>query len=124
MELRVKKLLDNFENYDCFYIHIKGADPFGHEGLPESKKRTIEGIDKCFFDEFLKKINLENITICVTSDHSTPCSLHAHSADSVPLLIYDNNFKPDSVEKFGESFCKNGSIGKIKATELMSILMK
>ena len=124
MEVRVRKLLDNLENYDCFYIHIKGADPFGHGGLPESKKRTIEGIDKWFFDELLKKIDLENTTICVTSDHSTPCSLKAHSADPVPLLISGNNFKPDSVEKFGESFCKNGSIGKIKATQLMSILIK
>jgi len=122
-EVRVKKLLDNFENYDCFYVHIKGADPFGHGGIPESKKRIIEGMDKWFFGELLKKISLENTTVCVTSDHSTPCSLKAHSVDPVPLLISGHNFKPDSVEKFGESFCKNGSIGKIKATQLMSILM-
>lgn len=124
MEVRGRKLLDNFEDYDCFYIHIKGADPFGHGGLPESKKRIIEGIDKWFFGGLLEKINLENTTICVTSDHSTPCSLKAHSADPVPLLISGNNFRPDPVEKFGESFCKNGSIGRIKATRLMSILMK
>lgn len=123
MEVRVRKLLDNFENYDCFYVHIKGADPFGHGGLPEAKKRIIGGIDKYFFGELLKKIDLEKTTICVTSDHSTPCSLKAHSADPVPLLISGPNFKPDSVEKFGESFCKDGTIGRIKATQLMSILM-
>jgi 2,3-bisphosphoglycerate-independent phosphoglycerate mutase len=123
MQVRVRKLLDNFEDYDCFYVHIKGADPFGHVGLPEAKKKIIEGIDKWFFGELLKKINLGNTKVCVTSDHSTPCSLKAHSADPVPLLISGHNLKPDSVEKFGENFCKKGNIGRIKATQLMSILM-
>jgi 2,3-bisphosphoglycerate-independent phosphoglycerate mutase len=124
MKIRVKKLLDVLENYDCFYLHIKGADPFGHAGLPQAKKRVIEGIDKWFFGKLLEEIELKKTIVCVTSDHSTPCGLRAHSADPVPLLISGKGIEPDSVEKFGESFCKNGSIERIKATKLISILMK
>jgi len=124
MEIRVKELLKNFYNYDCFYLHIKGPDPFGHAGLPEKKKRVIEGIDKWFFEELLNNINLNETIVCVTSDHSTPCSLKAHSSDTVPVLISGGKIKSDPLDKFGESFCKKGSIKKIKATELINILMR
>ena len=124
MKIRVEKLLKKIKRYDCIYIHIKGADPFGHAGLPKSKKKVIEEIDKWFFGKILKKIKLDNTVICVTSDHSTPCTLKAHSADSVPLLISGGNIESDNIEKFGESFCRKGSIGKIKATELLPMLME
>jgi len=120
---RFNEMIKNFDDFDCFYFHLKGADPFGHRGMVQQKKKMIEALDKYFFKKIIEGVNLENTTVCVTSDHSTPCSLKAHSADPVPLLISGHNFKPDSVKKFGESFCKNGSIGKIKATQLMSILM-
>jgi len=123
MQIRANELMNHFKDYDCFYIHIKGADPFGHAGLPESKKKVIEEIDKWFFGEIIDYIN-DDIVIAVTSDHCTACSLKAHSADPVPLLISGGGIKPDSVERFGESFCKKGSIGRIKATELMFMLMK
>jgi len=123
-ETRFNEMVKNFDDFDCFYFHLKGADPFGHRGMVQKKKKMIEALDKYFFKKIIEKINLENITIVVTTDHCTPCSLHAHSADPVPLLISGPNFEPDSVEKFGESFCKNGGIGRIKATQLMSILIE
>jgi len=122
--IRSKKLLKNIKKYDCFYVHLKGADPFGHAGLPDKKKKVIECLDKYFFGKILKKINLKETLICVTTDHCTACDISAHAPDPVPLLISGNDLTPDSTDKFGESFCKNGSIGKIKGTELMSILMR
>lgn len=125
MQIRASELINHFKDYDCFYVHIKGADPFGHAGLPEAKKKVIEGIDKWFFGEILHYIySMNNTVITVTSDHCTACSIKAHAADPVPLLISGNGLEPDSVEGFGESFCKKGSIGRIKATELMFMLMK
>jgi 2,3-bisphosphoglycerate-independent phosphoglycerate mutase len=124
MKIRVEKLLKRLEKYDCIYIHLKGPDPFGHAGLPKLKMKVIEEIDRWFFGEILKRINLEETIISVTSDHSTPCSLKSHSADPVPLLISGGKIDSDGTEKFGESFCKKGSIGRIRATELLPLLMK
>jgi 2,3-bisphosphoglycerate-independent phosphoglycerate mutase len=122
--VRFKEMIKNFNDFDCFYFHLKGADPFGHRGMVQQKKKMIEALDKYFFKKIVERIDLKNTTVVVTTDHCTVCSLRAHTADPVPLLISGYGIEPDSVEKFGESFCKKGSIGKIKATELMSILMR
>jgi len=123
-KIRFKEMIKNFDDFDCFYFHLKGADPFGHRGMVQQKKKMIEALDKYFFKKIVERIDLNSTTIVVTTDHCTSCSLRAHTADSVALLISGYGTKPDSVKKFGESFCKRGSIGKIKATELMSILMR
>ena len=52
----------------------------------------IEHIDKTLF-KFLKDFAPpKKIKIVVTADHSTPSKLKAHSADPVPVLLY--NAKP------------------------------
>ena len=121
--IRFKEMIKKFDDFDCFYFHLKGADPFGHRDMVQQKKKMIEALDKYFFKKIVERIDLKNATVVVTTDHCTSCSLRAHTADPVPLLISGYDIKPDSVEKFGESFCKKGSIGKIKATGLMNILM-
>jgi len=122
--IRSEALLKNINNYDGIYVHLKGADPFGHAGLPNKKKKVIECLDKYFLGEILKKINLKKTIICITTDHCTACNIGAHASDPVPLLLSGNDVRTDSNDKFGESFCKKGSIGKIKGTELMSIIMR
>jgi 2,3-bisphosphoglycerate-independent phosphoglycerate mutase len=122
MKIRVSELLKNLNSYDSFYFHIKGADPFGHAGMPEAKKAIIEAIDKWFFEKLLTSIDLKNTAICVTSDHTTACSVGAHTADPVPVLISGNGIKPDKVIRFGESFCRKGSLGTFKATKFLSLI--
>jgi 2,3-bisphosphoglycerate-independent phosphoglycerate mutase len=88
------------------------------------KKRLIEMIDKHFFAELLRKINLSDCLICVTADHSTPCVLRTHSDDPVPVLISGNKMRGDKVSKFSEAECVKGSLGILqKGTQLMPMLM-
>lgn len=122
--LRVEKLLELLPSFDCFYIHIKGPDEPAHDGKFELKKQMISLIDKHFFGELLRKVRLEDIVICVTADHSTPCALKAHSDDPVPLLIFKQRLGSDSVSQFSEKECKNGSLGILESgTELMPKLI-
>jgi 2,3-bisphosphoglycerate-independent phosphoglycerate mutase len=123
-KLRVKKLLGLLSDYDCFYIHIKGPDEPGHDGDFNLKASTISIIDKYFFGELLPNLDPEEFVICVTSDHSTPCELKAHSDDPVPVLISGDKIKGDNLKKFSERECKNGSLGILKCgTELMPKLI-
>jgi 2,3-bisphosphoglycerate-independent phosphoglycerate mutase len=122
--LRVKRLLEILPLYDCVYIHIKSPDEPGHDGDFMLKKRLIEMIDKHFFAELLRKINLSDCLICVTADHSTPCMLRTHSDDPVPVLISGNKMRGDKVSKFSEAECVKGSLGILqKGTQLMPMLM-
>ena len=109
--LRVKKLLRMLPLHDCFYLHIKGPDEPGHDGKPHLKAQLIAIVDKHFFGNLLPRIRLEDYVICVTSDHSTPCKLKAHSDDPVPLLISGNKIKGDEVQIFSEKECRKGSLG-------------
>ncbi len=123
--LRVEKLLNLLKSFDCFYIHLKGPDEPGHDGDFKQKAQIISAIDQFFFGKLLSGIDLRETLICVTADHSTPCSLKAHSDDPVPLLITGLNVKADGLRKFSESECKKGSLGLLRrGTELVPLLMR
>ncbi|MFH1311522.1 MAG: alkaline phosphatase family protein [Nanoarchaeota archaeon] len=95
-------LRKNFKNFDYAYIHIKETDLPGHDNKPVEKKLMLEYIDKTLF-AFLKDFAPpKKIKIVVTGDHSTPCKLKAHSADSVPVLFY--NDKPPKPKNIFASF--------------------
>ena len=123
--IRIRKLMENYSSYDCFYIHIKGPDEPGHDGDYRRKVEIIEQIDKFFFGALLSRIDLKENLICVTADHSTPCILKAHSDDPVPLLIAGGKVKPDGIKRFSEEACKKGSLGVIsKGSDLIPLLME
>ena len=122
--LGATKLLEILSSYDCFYIHIKGPDEPAHDGNCRLKTEFIATIDRDFLGDLLKKIDSRDYVICVTADHSTPCSLKAHSDTPVPLLISGDKIQGDKASKFSEKECKRGSLGLLKhGYELMPILM-
>jgi 2,3-bisphosphoglycerate-independent phosphoglycerate mutase len=124
-KIRLEKLFEILPSYDCFYIHIKGPDEPGHDGNFKLKTQLIATIDKHFIAKILQEIDLTDHVICVTSDHSTPCRLKAHSDDPVPLLISGGRTQPDKVQRFSEKDCKNGELNVLlHGTELMPKLIK
>jgi len=108
---------------DVLYTHIKGPDEPGHDGEPERKREVIEMIDRYFFSTLLPSVDLSKDVVAVTADHSTPCSLRAHSDDPVPLLIAGANLKADGIKHFSERDCIEGTLGTINGPELMPKLM-
>jgi len=118
MQFVRKQLADNWNNYDCFYIHIKETDVPGHDGLPLHKRKMIEAIDEMLFS-FLRK---KKVSLCVTSDHTTPCKLRMHSGDAVPFLIFGKG--KDSVKRFDEKSCRKGVLRKIYAKNLLKQVLE
>ncbi len=110
--------------YDGLYIHIKGPDEPAHDGEYKKKRESIEAIDKYFFKPLLAKVDLKDSIIAVTADHSTPCSLKAHSDDPVPLLICGGGIKPDGSMSFSEKVAKQGSLGELLGKDLLGTLIK
>mgnify|MGYP001770632082 CR=1 FL=1 len=112
LEIEAKLVLDNMEDYDAIYVHLKGPDEPGHDGDLEGKVKAIEDIDRYFFRNILDGINIDETLVIVTSDHSTPWSLKAHSDDPVPVM-FSNPRLPESRRSFNELEFKGGSLGVI-----------
>ncbi|MDD2909872.1 MAG: 2,3-bisphosphoglycerate-independent phosphoglycerate mutase [Candidatus Pacebacteria bacterium] len=107
-----------FQEYDFVFLHIKGTDVCSHDGRFEDKKNFIEKIDqhlKAFLD-------IKDLLIVVTGDHSTPSQLKEHSCDYVPILIYGNG--KDKTMSFSEKEANNGELGLLKGEELMTLICK
>jgi 2,3-bisphosphoglycerate-independent phosphoglycerate mutase len=84
LKAKFKATKKALKEYDFVFLHIKGTDVCSHDGKYEAKQAFIENIDQYFKD----LLNIKNLLIVVTGDHSTPSKLKEHSCDPVPLLIY------------------------------------
>jgi 2,3-bisphosphoglycerate-independent phosphoglycerate mutase len=106
--------------YDAVYVHIKGPDEYGHDGDAKGKKKSIEEIDRRFFDPLLDSINIENTAVAISGDHSTPCIKKGHSDDPVPLLLACKMIKHDNSARFAESYAAKGSLGVMQGYEVLN----
>lgn len=111
---RLKATLDLLRRVDAVYVHLKGPDEPGHDGLVKEKAEAIEAIDSLFVAQLLEEISLEETAMIVTADHATPPRAKAHTDDPVPVLIHLPGVKPDGVSRFTERECSRGSLGVVE----------
>jgi len=119
IEDELATLKRNYADYDFFFIHIKGTDLAGEDGDFDEKVRVIEQVDKAL----PSLMRLEPDVIVVTGDHSTPALLKEHSWHPVPVLLYSKWCRPDKVNRFSESACILGGLGRFPATQIMPLAM-
>jgi len=103
-------------NDSIVYVHIKGPDEFGHDGDVVGKTRCVERIDRDFFSVAVGR--LDEMTIGVSCDHATPCTLAMHSSDPVPLLI-SSKAQGDGM-RFTEKGAAAGSLGLMRGREVLA----
>jgi len=119
-----KIAVDALGRFDCLYVHIKGPDEPGHDGNCIEKKNVIEAIDAHYFGPLITKLDLRSHIVCVTSDLCTVCEMKAHSALAVPLLMSGGSIKPDGSMSFSEKTAKLGSLGEMRARDILPLLVK
>jgi 2,3-bisphosphoglycerate-independent phosphoglycerate mutase len=119
---RARKAMELARNHDLVYVHLKGPDEPGHDGDFNGKRKSIEDIDAGFFGELG---SLEPSVICVTADHSTPCSAKGHTDDPVPILLLRPRVSPDGSMRFTEFYGRAGKLGTLRhGYEILSIITK
>ncbi|MEM0118285.1 MAG: alkaline phosphatase family protein [Conexivisphaerales archaeon] len=122
-EKKVKLTLESLKKSDVVYLHLKGPDEFGHDGMFEQKKEAIEEIDEMYFGPLLRQVG-DDVVIAVSADHATPCELKAHSDDPVPLMISNSSLGRDGLKRFTESNSKLGSLGLLKGVDVLGLIIK
>ena len=109
----------NYANHDFFYIHYKPADAAGEDGDFQAMVVALEELDKLIPD----LVALKPETLVIAGDHSTPSILGGHGWQPVPLLVNSRYTPGEGVHSFDEYAFRYGSLGIIKATEVMLLAL-
>ena len=110
--------------YDFVYVHLKGPDEPGHDGLYDLKRQRIEEIDAGFFSHLRQAAKLQKTVLCVTCDHSTPWKDKGHSGDPVPVLVAGGSTKPDGSTRFTETNASAGHFDKMERGSMLLLRLK
>jgi 2,3-bisphosphoglycerate-independent phosphoglycerate mutase len=105
--------------FDFFYLHVKPTDTAGERGDFDGKVRVIEDVDA----QLPRLLALSPDVVIIGGDHSSPAVLQSHSWHPVPLLLYSKYARPGGPAKFGEGACAQGSLGMLRATDVMPLAL-
>ncbi|MCX8201247.1 MAG: 2,3-bisphosphoglycerate-independent phosphoglycerate mutase, partial [Candidatus Caldarchaeum sp.] len=113
-------VVESLKRHDFVLLHIKATDTLSHDKKPRDKAEMIRKIDAVL--EKMYESLPPDTHIAVTGDHSTPSEIGDHRGDPVPVLIYGPQVRGDDVKYFDEISCAKGGIGRIRGTDLMTII--
>lgn len=126
-EGKASAAIEVLKTRDLVFVHVEAPDEAGHEGSIDKKLKAVEDFDSRIVSPILKhaKASDEPFTILVLPDHPTPISIKTHARDPVPFAVYrTDKADSDSAEAFDEDSAKKGSLGLVKASDLIGILVK
>lgn len=112
----------SIHSHDLVYLHVKGTDTASHDGNVAAKIRMIEKIDS-MTRHLLDHLDMQDVYIAITADHTTSLARREHMGDPVPLAITGPDVRRDSVTQYDERACALGAVGRIRGIDVMPILM-
>ncbi|CAD8087548.1 unnamed protein product [Paramecium sonneborni] len=119
-----KKAIELLQNqYDFVFLHIKAVDDAGHDKSKDLKIKYIQKVDQ-MMHYIVTNIQLQDLVIAVTGDHTTPYAYVDHTFQSVPFIISKlsllNGQKNDI--QFNEISCLKGALGRFCGKQVMQII--
>lgn len=106
--------------HDFVFVHVKGMDRAGEDGDFDRRVAVLEEADAAL-PELASAVG--GVTL-VTGDHSTPAALRSHSWHPVPFAMAGGEgYRASGIGAFGESRCRQGTLGWRRGCELMPLAM-
>ncbi|WP_423907318.1 alkaline phosphatase family protein [Candidatus Spongiihabitans sp.] len=114
--------------HDLVYLHIKATDTTAHDRNPRAKAEVINRFDTALGEMIWgemssAKINLEDTILGVCADHSTDSYRGEHNGDPVPVLIHNPLGRKDRVNRFNETDCATGALGRLTAQSFLTSVL-
>lgn len=111
---------EHARDHDFVFVHVKGTDRAGEDGAFDRRVAVVEDADAAL-PELVSAVG--GVTL-VTGDHSTPAALRSHSWHPVPFaLAGGRGYRASDISRFGESRCRQGTLGWRRGCELMPLAM-
>lgn len=125
-ENKTEAAIEALRKDDFVFLHIEASDEAGHDGDLELKLRTIEYLDSRVISPIYNEVKTWNEPVCIAvlPDHPTPVEIRTHVNEPVPFLIWHPGIEPDSVRRFDEISCIEGSYGTLILNQFMDEFMK
>jgi len=108
-----------WNDFDYFFMHVKGTDMAGEDGNFDAKVAAIEAVDAAL----PALVALRPDVIAVTGDHSTPVPVKGHSWHPVPVFVHAKWCGADGAARFHEKSARAGSLGDLASRDLIAILL-
>ncbi|MFP4393056.1 MAG: alkaline phosphatase family protein [Desulfohalobiaceae bacterium] len=110
--------------YDFIHVHTKAPDQAAHSKDCRAKLEVIEALDQGLTAHMPMLTQDPNLLTVVASDHSTPSSgAMIHSGEPVPVIMRGDTVRQDRVECYDEISAACGSLGLMRSTELMQMVL-
>ena len=117
--------LEALKEKDFVYIHVEAFDEAGHLGDAEKKVQALEDFDRQLVAPILEGLEaMGPFRVLICPDHSTPVPVKTHVAEPVPYALWDSDRAGDSVERYTEACCREGSRHFPIGHELMSYFLR
>ena len=101
--------LNELKKKDIVYVHVEAPDEASHNGDMAGKIKAIEDFDNLVVGTVMKGIKeFGDYKIMVLCDHRTPLSTKTHTADPVPVLIFNPKKQGKVDGAFDEATCEKG----------------
>ncbi|MCS7135987.1 MAG: 2,3-bisphosphoglycerate-independent phosphoglycerate mutase [Nitrososphaerota archaeon] len=122
LDAKMRAAINAIKTYDLVFIHVKATDVVSHDKNPKKKVEIISRISTAF-STIISEVDLEDVCITITSDHTTPSEVGEHTGDPVPVALYAPGARYGNVERFDEISCASGTLGRIRGVDLMPTIM-
>jgi len=119
LEEEFETVKNHYQDYDFFFVHVKGSDSAGEDGDFVRKCKVLEQVDAAL--PVITDLNPD--VLVITGDHSTPAVIHGHSWHPVPVLIVARYCRTDQVEEFSEKAFLCGGLGRLTSTQIIYLAM-
>jgi 2,3-bisphosphoglycerate-independent phosphoglycerate mutase len=125
LRAKFRETFEALQKYDFVLLHINGTDILSHDARRGEKAEFIGRIDR-ELGEILKKTDMKETVVIITSDHRTASGKdfqgYRHTKDPVPVLVSGNGIRPDRIGKFDEVSCAGGFF--VKGNGLLPFVRK
>ena len=110
------------DGYDFVYAHVEAIDEVSHAQDLDLKIKAIEDFDRRLVGRVMSGAG-GGTAYAVLPDHPVPLATGKHTRTPVPVAVWQPGAAPDGVQAFDEIAAPHGSLGLLKGSGLMDLLL-
>lgn len=111
------------ETHDFIYLHVEAMDEVSHAQNLKLKMQAVEDFDRRIVGRVMQKAG-DGVAYCILPDHPVLLALGKHTRTPVPVSVWQPGVEPDAVQVYDEESVKTGTLGYMKGSDLMDLLLK